>query len=109
MRFEGRQELDQAFDELERRAPARVARGLRWFRQPERRWIRIPLGLFLILQAPLAPFLPILAIEFAPIGLLLLAQDVPFLRGPSAKLVFWLLRRWDAVRRWWTRKGRHPR
>jgi hypothetical protein len=36
-----------------------------------------------------------------PIGLLLIAQDVPFLRGPVARLTLWLERKWAALRRWW--------
>ena len=35
-------------------------------------------------------FLPILGIEMLPIGLLLIAIDVPFLRGPAARMLGWI-------------------
>jgi hypothetical protein len=46
-------------------------------------------------------------VELIPIGLLLLAQDVPFLRKPVARGTLWLERKWRALRRWWReRRGR---
>jgi hypothetical protein len=46
-------------------------------------------------------------VEFLPIGLLLIAQDVPFLRKPVARMIHWLLNKWDALRHWWQeRQGR---
>lgn len=37
MSEEGQRELDRAFDGLEREAPERLARAIRWFRAPESR------------------------------------------------------------------------
>jgi hypothetical protein len=39
-----------------------------------------------------------------PIGLLLVAQDVPFLRRPVGRMTLWLLDRWVQLRKWWTRR-----
>jgi hypothetical protein len=94
--------LDEAFETLEEEAPDRVARVIRWFRNPKSRWIRLPLGILFIL-ASFFWFLPVIGIEFFPIGLLLIAQDVPFLRRPAAKLMIWLENKWRALREWWKR------
>jgi hypothetical protein len=51
------------------------------------------LGIVLILAAFLS-FLPILGIWMLPLGLLLLAQDVPFLRRPTTRAIAWLERMW---------------
>ncbi len=37
-------------------------------------------------------FLPILGLEMFPIGLMLIAIDVPFLRGPVARMIAWIER-----------------
>jgi hypothetical protein len=102
MADEGRKELDRAFEELEGEVPDRVSRALRWLRDPEARWIRIPLGVLFILGS-LLWFLPVVGIELLPIGLLLIAQDVPFLRKPVGRAMLWLERQWVALRRRWTR------
>ena len=87
------------FEMLERmfpsaRSPIEALRSNRWF------LVRLPLALILI-AGGLASFLPVLGIWMPPLGLLLLAVDLPFLRGPiSAFLIRGrrLLRGWH--RRW---------
>jgi hypothetical protein len=93
-------ELDQAYECLAKELPARVAGVIRWLRDPKARWIRIPVGVLFII-AGLMWFLPVVGIEFLPIGLLLIAQDVPFLRRPVGLLTLWLIRRWIALKCWW--------
>ena len=44
MAEENRSEIDQAYEDIEREVPARVARAIKWLRDPEARWIRIPIG-----------------------------------------------------------------
>ena len=100
---EGKQLLNEAFDELERETPDRVTRIIRWLRRPEARRVRLPLGILCII-ASFFWFLPVIGIEYLPLGLLLIAVDVPFLRRPVALFVLWLEDRWMAVRRWWRRK-----
>jgi hypothetical protein len=93
MSKEGQQELDRAMDVLEREAPDRVSRAVRWLRSPASRWVRIPLGL-LFIAGGLLWFLPVLGVELLPIGLLFIAQDVPFLKKPVGRGMLWLERKW---------------
>lgn len=95
---EGKVLLNRAFEGLERAVPGRVTRMLRWVRDPKSRHLRIPLGLLCIL-ASFFWFLPVIGIELFPIGLLLIAQDVPFLRRPVARMTLWLESRWNRLRR----------
>lgn len=102
----GQRELDRAFDELEQEVPDRVARAIQWLRSPASRWVRIPLGVLCIAGGFLW-FLPVLGIELLPIGLLLIAQDVPFMKKPVGRSMLWLVNQWRALREWWrTRKQR---
>lgn len=93
MTSDGQRELDRAFDGLEQEVPDRVARAIRWLRSPASRWVRLPLGLLFII-AGLLWFLPVVGIEMLPIGLLLVAQDVPFLKKPVGRGMLWLEHRW---------------
>jgi len=101
----GKELLDEAFDELERETPDRVTRIIRWLRTPEARRVRLPLGILCIL-ASFFWFLPVIGLEYLPIGLLLIAVDVPFLRRPVALFILWLEDRWLALKRWYRRKWR---
>lgn len=85
--------LNRLLDRLERRLPAGVARPLRWLRAPSSRWLRIPVGVLLILGG-IFSFLPLLGLWMLPLGLLLLAQDLPFLRRPTRRAMILLERRW---------------
>jgi hypothetical protein len=64
---------------------------------------RIPLGVLFILASFLW-FLPVVGVEFFPVGLLLIAQDVPFLRRPVGRLTLYLLDAFERLRRWWHRR-----
>jgi hypothetical protein len=99
----GQRELDEAFDKLEREAPDFLTRAICWLRKPEARKVRLPLGI-LFLAVGCLWFLPIAGLEFLPIGLLLIAQDVPFLRRPVARMTLYLLERWQRLRKWWQRR-----
>ncbi len=90
--------LDRRFERLERQLPASAARTLRWLRDPGSTWVRIPTGVLLIIGGLLS-FLPILGIWMLPLGLLLLAQDVPFLKRPTSRAMIRLERRWVEWRR----------
>lgn len=100
----GEELLNEAFDGLERQTPDRVTRVIRWLRDPKSRKFRIPLGI-LFIAASFFWFLPVLGLEFLPIGLLLIAQDVPFLRKPVGKMMLWLERVWSEQTRQLARKG----
>jgi hypothetical protein len=102
-------ELEEAFDEIESKAPDRLARAIRWMRRPQARLVRIPLGILCILGSFLW-FLPVLGLWFLPLGLLLIAQDVPFLRRPVGRMTLYLLGQWTRLRTWWkNRKHRADR
>ena len=72
-------------------------------RRPQARLVRLPLGILCILGSFLW-FLPVLGLWFLPLGLLLIAQDVPFLRRPVGRMTLYLLDRWKRLRKWWARK-----
>jgi hypothetical protein len=93
--------LDQAYAELEKHAPDRVARALRWLRNPRGKWVRLPLGILLVVAGVLGPFVPVLGVELIPVGLLLIAQDIPPLREPVAEMTLWLERQWVRLRCRW--------
>lgn len=93
MADEGKAKLDQAYDRLQEDVPDPVCRAIRWLREPRGRWVRMPLGLFLVVTGFFG-FLPVVGYEFIPLGLLLLAQDLPPLRKPVANATLWLESKW---------------
>jgi len=96
-------ELEQAFDELEREAPDFLRRTISWMRKPQARMVRLPLGVLCILGSFLW-FLPVLGLWFLPLGLLLIAEDVRFLRRPVGRMTLYLLDRWARLRKWWAQR-----
>lgn len=101
---DGRQELRQAFRRFEQEVPSWLSSALRWLRHPASRWVRIPAGILLMLGGVFA-ILPGLGIWMLPLGLLLLAADIPILRKPMARFTIWLAEGWAALRRRWARRG----
>ncbi len=83
---------------FEKRLPDRIARSSRFLRQPRARLWRIPVAGLLIVGG-LFGFLPILGFWMVPLGLLLLAIDLPPLRPPLARLLHWIERRWPPAPR----------
>ena len=83
---------DWRLDALIDRLPKRVGAAVRMLRQPSGRWFRIPAGLLLIVGGVLS-FLPILGVWMLPLGLALLADDVPFLRSWRSRALDWVERR----------------
>lgn len=95
--------LELAFVRLHAMLPAKLGRTLYWLHHPGSRYVRIPLGIVFI-GSSMFWFLPVLGLEFLPLGLLLIAQDVPFLRAPVGKGALRLL---DGVERagdWWKKR-----
>jgi hypothetical protein len=99
-------ELEKAFDQLEHETPDVVTRAICWIHRPEARSVRLPVGIVCI-AASFFWFLPVIGIELLPIGLLLIAQDVPVLRRPVGRMTLFLLNRWVRLRKWW--KGRRSK
>jgi hypothetical protein len=104
---DAREQLDHAYDRLQHDLPDRLARLIPRLRGPNGRWVRIPVGAILIILSVFW-FLPVIGIEFLPLGLLLIADDVPFLRGPVARFVIATDNKWRGLRHWWHR-GRQER
>jgi hypothetical protein len=89
--------LNRQFDRIGRSMP--FSNGfLTWVRQPSSRIFRIPLGIILILGG-IFSFLPVLGVWMLPLGLLLLALDLPFLQNPLNRVIFWAQRKWSNWRR----------
>jgi hypothetical protein len=81
---EGRQALRQAFRRFEQEVPLWLGAGLRWLRHPASRWLRIPIGVLLMIGGVFS-ILQGLGIWMLPLGLLLIAADVPFLQKPVVR------------------------
>jgi hypothetical protein len=93
--------LDRQFNRIGRQVPA-AAGFLRWVRQPHMHLVRIPLAILLILGG-IFSFLPILGLWMLPLGLAVLAVDVPPLKRPVGnalvRLQRWLARMRRRLRR----------
>lgn len=92
-----RTRLERLFLRLEARFP-RFAMMIYVLRQPWAMLIRIPLGILLVAGGVLS-FLPILGVWMLPLGLLLLAIDLPFLQRPMTSTVLRGERQWKLWRR----------
>jgi hypothetical protein len=86
-------EIDRHFAWLENKLPAGPAKFVNWLRKPSSKLVRIPLALLLMLGGVFS-ILPILGLWMLPLGMLLIAQDVPFMEKPVAQSLGWLERKW---------------
>jgi hypothetical protein len=77
---------------LIRRLPPRFQDTIRWLRRPSARWVRIPAGLLLLAGGVFA-ILPLLGLWMLPLGLVLLAEDIPPLRRGTDPALAWIERR----------------
>jgi hypothetical protein len=64
----------------------------RWLRRPSSRWVRIPAGALLLCGSVLS-ILPFFGIWMLPLGLMLLAEDVPPLRRLRGRVLDWIAHR----------------
>jgi hypothetical protein len=94
------QRLERGLDRLQRRMPAWMARQLARLRRPWMRWVRLPVGILCILAGFLG-FLPVLGFWMVPLGVVLLAMDVPLLRRPVGRLMVRAEGWWRRLRRRW--------
>jgi len=86
-------ELDRHLAWFEGKLPQRPARFVGWLRKPSSQLVRIPLALLLMVGGVFA-FLPVLGFWMLPLGLILIAQDIPLLQGPLARALGWAERKW---------------
>ena len=85
-------DLQRELDRLREHLPGWAARMIDAARRPGAVWVRIPLAIALV-AGGIVGFLPILGFWMIPLGLALLALDLPFLRGPLARLLGFINRR----------------
>lgn len=89
--------LDRKFDQLTGALPDKAGRVLRWFWGSSARLVRLPAGLLFIVGG-FVGFLPVLGFWMIPLGVLLLARDLPFLQRPTLRVIEWGERKWAAWR-----------
>jgi hypothetical protein len=80
-------------ERLIERFPPRLRQAVCWLRKPSSRWARIPAGVLLSIGG-LLWILPLLGLWMLPLGLLLLADDVPALHRLRERILESLERRY---------------
>lgn len=85
-------DLDEQVERLAARLPRRLAQFVRWLRKPSSRFVRMPAAILLILIGVIGIF-PIIGLSLIPLGLILVAQDVPALRPSIARMLAWIERK----------------
>ena len=98
--------LDRKIDEIADGLPESAGGFLRWLKSPSSGWVRIPIALLLIVGGVVG-FLPVLGFWIIPLGLLFLAQGVPFLHRPMLQALTWLERTWVQWKRRLYDAGNH--
>ena len=88
----GRQDHDWRLERLIAHLPRGLQGVVRWLRLPSSRWARIPAGL-LLMAGGICSILPFLGIWMLPLGIVLLAEDLPPLRRVTNKSLDWIERR----------------
>ena len=96
--------LDRQFNAISRNVPA-SERTLRSLLTGRLRYLRIPIAVLLILGGFLS-VLPVFGLWMLPLGLLLLAVDVPALQPPISAFIICTRRRIALWRRSWMRARR---
>ena len=79
-------DFDEEMDRLQDHMPDWAGRKFDRLRHPRAVWVRVPAGIALTGGGVLG-FLPVLGFWMLPIGLALLAYDVPPMRPPLAKVL----------------------
>jgi hypothetical protein len=87
-----KERLHDEIDSLQTHLPRWMSGTLARVRKPGAVWVRVPLAIALM-AGGVVGFLPILGFWMIPLGLALLALDLPFLRGPLANFLGWINRK----------------
>lgn len=89
--------------DLTGKLPRWLGSAVIWLRDPSHRLVRVLAAGFFILGGILS-ILPVLGLWMLPLGLSLLAEDVPGLKPPLEKAARWLVFKWQrfavTVRSW---------
>lgn len=83
----GNPDFDRELGRLQAHMPKWAQPAMARARNPAAVWFRVPLALGLIVGGIVGIVLPILGFWMTPLGIALLALDVPFLRRPLARLL----------------------
>ena len=92
--------LERYFQMIERRVPISISRFIGWLRMPSSFVMRLTIAILLVLGG-IFSFLPILGLWMLPLGLLLIAQDVPILQKPLVAAFAWLEKKFHWLRLKW--------
>jgi hypothetical protein len=103
MSLKDQQRLERQLDKIEDQLPDIATSWLVWLRQPRHRLVRIPVGIVLVIGSVFS-ILPVLGLWMLPVGLMLLAIDVPFLQRPTVAMLRWIERTWSSLRRRFSRR-----
>jgi hypothetical protein len=79
---------ERHLDKIQSKMPGRAATAFAWLRRPGL-WPLRATAAVLLMVGGFAGFLPVLGFWMLPLGILLLAQDVPFLRSISVRMFSW--------------------
>lgn len=90
------EDWDARVTRLSEKLPERGRRIVDWLRDPSRTWIRLAVAVLMILGGFLS-FLPIFGLWMLPLGLALLAQDVPGLKAPMERSAQAIERGWGRL------------
>lgn len=82
----GRPDLDEELDRLQEWLPGHASRLVQKVRSPSVAPYRLPVGIALT-AGGVVGFLPIVGFWMVPLGLAVIAQDVPVMRPPLARLL----------------------
>ncbi len=93
-------ELNRYFELIDRRVPVRVSQSIRWLRKPSSLGVRLVVAMLLIVGGMFS-LLPILGLWMLPLGLLLIAQDVPVLQKPLLRTLAWGEAKWIWLKLKW--------
>lgn len=80
---------ERRLERLIDRLPQRLQKIIRWLRRPGLRWVRLVAGVLFIAGSFLS-ILPIFGIWMLPIGLVLLAEDIPVFRRLRDRVLDWI-------------------
>ena len=87
-------DFDEEMDRLQDHMPDWAGRNFDRLRHPKAVWVRVPAGIALTGGGVLG-FLPVLGFWMLPIGLALLAYDVPPMQPPLARVLRFTNRKID--------------
>lgn len=93
-------ELNRYFEMIDRQVPTKISKAIVWLRKPSSFAVRLVVALLLVI-AGIFSFLPILGLWMLPLGLMLIAQDVPALQGPLLICLRWVEAKWNWLKLKW--------